>query len=250
MGILLSTMVLISLKSNTDLGLGTLTYLIWIDYLKMCQFAILLSAVVETALVHHIGGKGDVPKALRVDRTARILLPFVLYPYIVFCMILIGFQQIIAGLVMFALGVLAIIFIGLRWLDRQRRKRLAVKNKIADSLVNTDLSSDDSIPLLEEAFKFFDNDGSGAIDMQEMHNLMRLVNPKLNRLQISREIKAMQLKMPVIFEDFAEAVQSMRRRKQAPGLRGAIAEQPAPSERSYALPTASERTRLVDSLEV
>ena len=71
MGILLSTMVLISLKSNADLGLGTLTYLIWLDLLKMVQFGILLVAVAETAAVHHLAGKGNVPKALALDRVWR-----------------------------------------------------------------------------------------------------------------------------------------------------------------------------------
>ena len=217
MGILLSTMVLISLKSNSDLGLGTLTYLLWIDLLKMCQFAILLSAVVETALVHHISGKGNIPKALQLDRTVRIILPFVLYPWIVGCMVLIGFEDrlpgmAITGIAMFGVGFVSIVLYGLRVLDRARRKRHATRLKVANSLITADLTSDDSIPTLEEAFKFFDGDGSGAIDMQELHLLMSLVFPKLNRLQVQREIKAMAIQTPVIFEDFAEALQSLQQR--------------------------------------
>ena len=258
MGILLSTMVLISLKSNSDLGLGTLTYLIWIDYLKMCQFFILLSAVLETAFVHHVSGKGDVPKALQIDRTARIVLPFVLYPWIVGCMILIGFQQIIVGIVIFILGFILIILYGLNKVDQGRRRRIAAKRKVADSLVTADLTDDASIPVLEEAFKFFDIDNSGAIDAQELHTLMSLVYPKMNRLQIAREIKAMDLKMPVIFEDFAEALQTLQKRvKLAPGGRGSAksitlpvggssSDQPAPlpSLREYDLP-GDETRRLI-----
>jgi hypothetical protein len=224
MGILLSTMVLISLKSNSDLGLGTLTYLIWIDYMKLCQFMILLSAVFETALVHHVSGKGNIPKALMIDRTARLVLPFVLYPWIIGCMLIIGSQRIALGLSIFATGFVLIVFYGLRKVNKARLQRLAKRRKVADTLVNADLSDDSSIPVLEEAFKFFDLDNSGAIDAQELHTLMALVYPKMNRLQISREIKTMDLKMPVIFEDFAEALQTLQQRvKVAPGGRNSKA---------------------------
>ena len=110
-------MVLISLKGNAELGLGTLTYLIWVDYLKCVQFSVLLVAVLETAYVHHLAGKKEIERALMVDRTARMIIPFILYPWLIFMMILIGFQQVAAGITLFMMGLIGWIGFGAELVD-------------------------------------------------------------------------------------------------------------------------------------
>ena len=109
----------------------------------MAQFAILLAAVGETAMVHHFAGKGNVPKALAIDRTCRFLFPFVVYPWIIGCMLLIGFGAVILGIVLMALGLVCLALMGawiVYWqLETARRKKAAQKKKVTDDLLNLDL---------------------------------------------------------------------------------------------------------------
>lgn len=212
-GALLSTMVLISLKGNGDLGLGQLTSLIWIDYLKIVQFLILLTAVLETSLVHHQIREGKKADAQRIDKICRIFMPLILYPYLVGCMLLVGMKYVLTGLYVLVVGVM-LLFGYIFWLFKKGQRQRQQQRKRIVSAVGAMANPTDeaNLPMLEEAFAFFDVDNSGSIDAQELHRCMRMLYPKMTRLQVSKAVKAMDLSFPVIFEDFAEALSHVQAR--------------------------------------
>ena len=135
-------MVLISLKGNGGLGLGTLTYLIWIDYLTAVQFVILLAAVMETAMVHHMIRADRKPDAQRIDRICRRFFPFVLYPYMIGCMLLVGNQYVTTGLCVLVFGVAMLCLYIWYKFELGRRKRAAKRAEIAKKLGDLDMNDE------------------------------------------------------------------------------------------------------------
>ena len=65
---------------QTDLGLGRLSELIWLDWFNLIQLGLVLVAVAETMIVHQMLKRQKDMLATNVDLSSRTVMPFVLYP--------------------------------------------------------------------------------------------------------------------------------------------------------------------------
>ena len=169
-GIQITAMLVISVRSqeNLDDEIGRNTDMLWLDLFMFSQFAAVLSALVESALVHHLIRGGNDTFALLLDGIFRVLLPMLMYPACV-----IGF---IAGaltandavtITICACGILLPLTWGLLQVRRTFVQFEAGKTRLAAQLVDADESEIDDpsdSSLLREAFTLFDLDKSGDID--------------------------------------------------------------------------------------
>ena len=75
MGQLIVGMLIVLGLVQQDKGLGDLSYLTWIDYFSVLQFAILLISCIETVAVHHLWRERREDWALGIDEVMRWVIP-------------------------------------------------------------------------------------------------------------------------------------------------------------------------------
>ena len=179
----ITAMLVISVRSQEDLDdeIGRNTQLLWLDQFMFGQFAAVLSALVESALVHHLIRGGNETFALLLDSIFRVLLPMLMYPACV-----IGF---VAGALTASDAVtLAICMCGillpLTWGVLQVRRTFVrfqkSKTRLAAQLIDADESEIDDTSessLLREAFTLIDLDNSGVVDTKEMRSMLTAMYP-------------------------------------------------------------------------
>lgn len=256
-GGLIFGMVLLTLKSsNKDLGLGSLTYLIWVDYLRVLQFVLLMVGLIESAYVHHLLRSSNRKLALNIDAAARTLLPWVIYPYMVGCLILIGHSYVNAGIALMVIGVVLIITGSVWTINRKMAKGLRGREDVAKRLRAADLTDPESSSLLEEAFDIFDTDNSGTMSKKELHVLTASLFPKLRRSQVSTLVGTIHREGSLYeagFDDFAAAVSGFFKPDgEAAALLGAAAakQPPASREAPQSSGPASARVILQGDIEI
>jgi len=175
-----------------------------------------LSALLESALVHHlIRGKREI-MALLLDQIFRVLLPCVMYPVCVISLILGAYYHdettIRAGL---AVGVCVPLLGGLLRAAQNGWRFDAEKKRLAKALVEADeeqINDKSDSPLLRQAFDHFDLDKSHDIDHKEVRSLMTAMFPF-----VPKEHRKAMIKLqvgddgaPVRFEDFDDTVLAWR----------------------------------------
>ena len=179
----ITAMLVISVRSQEDLDdeIGRNTQLLWLDQFMFGQFAAVLSALVESALVHHLIRGGNDTFALLLDGIFRVLLPMLMYPACV-----IGY---VAGAltasdtVTFTICLCGIL-LPLTWGVLQVRRTFVrfqnSKTRLAAQLIDADESEIDDkseSSLLREAFRLFDLDKSGDIDANEVRSMLSTMFP-------------------------------------------------------------------------
>ena len=76
-----------------DLGLGSLTQLLWLDVFNIIQCCTVLLALGESIAVHYLLKTQHNITAIAIDKVLAITIPLVLYPLITFATILLGMEQ-------------------------------------------------------------------------------------------------------------------------------------------------------------
>ena len=182
-GMQLTAILVIAVRSqeNLDNDIGRNTQLLWLDQFMFGPFAAVLSALVESALVHHLIRGGNQTLALLLDNIFRVLLPMLMYPACV-----IGF--IVGALTASNAVTLAICLCGillpLTWGVLKVRRTFAEfknsKTRLAAQLIDADESEIDDTSessLLREAFTLIDLDNSGVVDTKEMRSMLTAMYP-------------------------------------------------------------------------
>ena len=205
---LIFAMVLIALQSSTDLGLGDVNYLIWVDYLKVVQFTVLLCALAETVVVHHLFRKQQAQLAHIIDGQLRTLIPFGFYPLAMVSMLLMGYTFLLAGSVVFIFGFAALVAYALHKIKLKLERTSLRKRQVIASLSTLNLHDTETHgELLHEAFDMFDLDKSGGIDLKEFKGLMRALHPKITRRQMQSTVQLMGIgERDINFDEFAEGL--------------------------------------------
>ena len=78
---------------QTDLGLGAVNYLLWIDFFNLVQLMLILIAVAESAIVHILLKSQQDRLATSIDKVLRYSIPFFLYPILTMATIIVGLEQ-------------------------------------------------------------------------------------------------------------------------------------------------------------
>ena len=182
-GICITAMLVISVRSQEDLGdeIGRNTKLLWLDHFMIGQFLAVLSALLESALVHHLIRGGNETFALFLDGIFRVLLPMLIYPACVIGLIvgaLAARDRVTVAICM--CGILLPLTWGVLQVRRTFVRFQANKARLAAQLIDADESEIDDTSessLLREAFTLFDVDNSGDIDSKEVRSMLATMYP-------------------------------------------------------------------------
>ena len=65
---LVVALLIVMTNLQTDLKLGDLTYLIWVDYFNLMQLCVLLIALIQTMVIHRLGHRKLFVQVIVFDR--------------------------------------------------------------------------------------------------------------------------------------------------------------------------------------
>jgi hypothetical protein len=97
------------------------------------QFALLLMAIFENVIVQRLIAHQCTERALRVDRMARNVIPFCIYPIFIGSMVLVGYEHDVAAIVVFFGGCTAVFCLATmaafsgEWREARARRKFAKK---------------------------------------------------------------------------------------------------------------------------
>jgi len=186
--ILISILIVITTLQN-DIGLGNLSYLIWVDFFNLMQLMVLLIALGQTMIIHRLdhGKKSDL--LVFFDKVSRVVIPCLLYPSSVVGMILLGLQDYTPGYIVLISGYGGSLLVTLIWVKQVYFKAMLDRNQAIDDVHNatSEMMRDPKVHmgLMKRLFGVFDVDHGGEIDGKEMRALMMNMHPHVPRGAIS-----------------------------------------------------------------
>lgn len=210
-------LLLVVTRANTDLGLGTLSSLIWTDEFALVQFFVILAGLVETIVVHALIRFGCKVLATSVDGVFRILLPFVLFPCLVVGFILKGLEQqalfllvIVGGMLLFlSYSVARVLYMD--WQIQRNRKKMVKKLKALKMESNGSKLTDKEVDqIMRKTFDTFDLDRSKKLEKAEVRLILDAMYPNLGRQQVAMAMKAVKSD-EIVYEDFAIVVEEWQK---------------------------------------
>jgi hypothetical protein len=216
----ITAMLVIAVRSQEDLDdeIGHNNQLLWLDQFMFGQFSAVLSALVESALVHQLIRCGKDTLALLLDRIFRVLLPMLIYPACVVGFILGALMESDAvSFVAVACGIMIPLAWGVMRVRRTFVQFQASKTRLANELIDADESMIDDASessLLRESFELFDLDNSGDIDANEVRSLLNTMFPLMPIAHRKAALKLQSVPandMRVRFEDFDDTILEWRR---------------------------------------
>jgi len=168
---------------QSDLELGHLTSMIWIDIFNVSQLILVMLSVGVTMLVHRLQRHQRDTLGKHIDMVSDFAVPLVFYPIVTLGTILVGTEAIMpgaemAGLLLMGIGMPVAIAISI-WrvkynLEQMGRQQLRAIYKFRKS-AHMDSANYDATTLkrlMMKMFFVFDADGSGEIDARELRLLM------------------------------------------------------------------------------
>jgi len=210
-------LLLVVTRANTDLGLGTLSSLIWTDEFALVQFFVILAGLVETIVVHALIRFGCKVLAVSVDGVFRILLPFVLFPCLVVGFVLKGLEQeaffllvIVGGMLLFlSYSVARVLYKG--WQIQRNRTMMVKKLKALKMESNGSTLTDKEVDqIMRKTFDTFDLDKSKKLEKAEVRLILDAMYPNLGRQQVATAMKAVKSD-EIVYEDFAIVVEEWQK---------------------------------------
>eukprot|EP00900_Chrysochromulina_parva_P022195 jgi/Chrpa1/4609/Chrysochromulina_OHIO_Genome00018962-RA len=210
-------LLLVVTRANTDLGLGTLSSLIWTDEFALVQFFVILAGLVETIVVHALIRFGCKVLAVSVDGVFRVLLPFVLFPCLVVGFILKGVEQEALSLLVIVGGMLLFLSYSVArvlykdWQIQRNRKMMVKKLKALKMEINGSKLTDKEVDqIMRKTFDTFDLDKSKKLEKAEVRLILDAMYPNLGRQQVATAMKAVKSD-EIVYEDFAIIVEEWQK---------------------------------------
>jgi len=192
-------LIALSNMQMTDLGLGKINELLWIDIFNIVQLALVTVAILETITVHYLFVTNHQALALHIDNVCHFTLP-ALYVGVTLGLFMMvradrpaeGTEGQQDGIIMIAVcsAVLIPLTVFLTWLRAtafsRRRKRAvqALQSLTVDDGNKYDLA-------VRKIFKTFDLDGSGELEMDECRELMQYLKPNIKRDEMLKVMEYM-----------------------------------------------------------
>jgi len=191
-GALMSAMLTVMLKADpAEQHLGPLTYLIWNDIFSLCQFVILVAALVLSITIHFLHRFGQKDRAKDMDKVVRTAIPFVVYPGMVLAMVVAGLVQAywVGGVIFLVCLMIGVVIPSLGTLAR-RRAISKHKRQVIQKLHNLDgkLTTPEAYETIMAAFDTFDEDHSGGISKKEMASMVKIMYPHLRGAELGEAV--------------------------------------------------------------
>lgn len=170
--IILVAALIVTTSFQTDLGLGTLHYLIWWDYFNVMQMTVLLTALVIVLWEHRLIVSDREQLAVHINMVTRVALLVGLYPLCLVAFFIYGFGYTKTMLFLLLLGLpllAATSFVAIR----RRLSRDASRRTHAIAMLHKHPPSHPAFKdTLRAAYAVFDKDASNQVDMEEIRELM------------------------------------------------------------------------------
>jgi hypothetical protein len=181
--VLVGALILV-VNFQTDIGLGTVHYLVWWDYFNLAGFAVLLAVLVVMLMEHQLYLGGQVAKAVEFNKVFRTAFMLGIYPVVVGSLVVygtgVGNSAATAGaLAFFIIGMAGTI--GSAYCVYHRKLHIAAvkRKKLAESLRIADPASPSFTIEMAAIFKGFDVDGDGYISRNEARVMLRAAFPAI-----------------------------------------------------------------------
>ena len=180
---LLVAVLIIITSLQTDLGLGSLSYLIWVDYFNLMQLIVLLLALAQTMIIHRLLHDQQTYLVIIFDRVFRLLIPLLLWPSLCVGMVMFGLGMPVGGGLLIGGGFIITAVYGGVSVNREYFK--ARKDRAAAILAAKGLDPDADektyTSVMHNLFHKFDIDSGGDIDAREMRSLLENLHDEASR---------------------------------------------------------------------
>jgi len=187
--LLVSILILIT-ALQADVGLGNLSYLIWVDWFNLMQLIVLLIALTQTMIVHRLDHRKMSDLLIFFDKVSRVIIPVMLYPASVIGMVLLGLHFRVLGWTVLLGGYGGSFLLGVFWVKQVYLKARVERKKVIKEVQNVKEEDCDEpeeyLKLLAKLFAKFDIDDGGEIDVREMRMLLMELHPDVPRGAISK----------------------------------------------------------------
>ena len=169
---LLVAVLIIITALQIDLGLGNLSYLIWVDFFNLMQLLVLLTALMQTMVIHRLAYRKQTVTVIVFDRVFRFLIPCCLYPSLVLGMFFLGNKDL--GLAYFFLigGSLGTAVLGAYLVHRLYFRAIHNREKAIETARTISADDPGYDKMLDALFHNYDLDGGGELDNHEMRVLL------------------------------------------------------------------------------
>ena len=181
---------------QTDLKLGPVQYLIWFDYWNVAQLAILMPCLGVALYEHRCWMSDRAEWATTLNKATRWVIPFGYYPVMCAALFLWGMRHddppsapTLESQILLGAGFALFTILFCLQLRREMGREKARRRRTANLLRSSDTTSPNYINVLREAFDAFDMDNSGDISMGELRELLEIIFPNENRLQLAEVMK-------------------------------------------------------------
>lgn len=180
--VLFIAFLIIVTNMQTDLGLGKISYVLWIDLFNLSQLVLTLLVVIETTVVHVLASREMDSLALHADYACRQIMLMITYPGVTLGVLLYGLAAEQKGLeaighLLLGLSTLATLVL----VPTITKSRMNTTKRQQDaSLVALCAVTPTNAHYAEVAatlFDAFDVDGSGTMDQGEFYYLLQRLYP-------------------------------------------------------------------------
>jgi len=202
--VLFVAFLILATNIQTDLGLGTVSYLLWVDIFNGIQLTIIFGVILQTMLAHSMvkystGRTQDI--GYQFDGVCCITMP-TLYALITFILCLYGAAGSNLGtatgcLVLCIIVSVAWVCVTVVWTSQRVLEKECVRDRALVAMKSTDPADEDAFrKVAKQIFRAFDKDGSASIDLAEARVLFRHLYPGLSseqmRLAVSELLESLQ----------------------------------------------------------
>ena len=164
---------MLQVNLDRDHGLGKLTYSTWFDIFNLVQLGVQVMCLIEGFVEHKLVKMDCEDACIMLNHVWIVAMMCGIYPLVTVGVCLMGAGHQTPGnvLVWFLIPLIAAfgVWYYYRQLGAQRRNR----RRIVNVLRGTPMDAPNFAELVEEAFKAFDLDNSGSLDMKEVSVLLR-----------------------------------------------------------------------------
>jgi len=184
--------LILMVNFQADLGLGSITYLVWWDYFNLAGFFMLLGVLVVCIYEHRLIYAEDITRARAFNRVARVAFLAGIYPLILTSLLVYGQSDgrpdlFVAALVIGVLGVLGVLLVWHCVYRRLLRAAFRSRELAAASLAVADPADGAFATQMEATFAAWDTDRDDKLSRDELRELIKTAFPGIGYLQL-REV--------------------------------------------------------------
>ena len=173
---LLVAALLLVTTFQADFGIGTLSYLIWVDYFNLLEFMTLLAALVETLFVFYFSKQQENETALQVDAVFRQILVMFMNPLHLAGLVMFGNEMVTEAILLLSVGSASLVllfFARLKYVMNNSNK------EVTHAMKECHKNPADRDTLFE-LFNVFDYNTNYTLEIPEYRRVLQCIYPSMD----------------------------------------------------------------------